>query len=78
MAIRKEVKQLGMSWEDQYGYAQAVRVDDTIYVSGQLSHDDQGNIVAPAPLDDAGKIRDHSNLEAQMRQTYKNAKKSLG
>ena len=30
MAIRKEVKGLGMPWEDQYGYAQAVKVDDTI------------------------------------------------
>jgi enamine deaminase RidA (YjgF/YER057c/UK114 family) len=78
MAIRKEVKGHGMPWEDQYGYAQAVKVDDTIYVSGQLSHDDEGNIVAPAPLDEAGKIRDHSNLEAQMRQTYRNAKKILG
>ncbi len=78
MAIRKEVKGFGMPWEDQYGYAQAVRVGDTIYVSGQLSHDDDGNIVAAAPLDEAGKIRDHSNLEAQMRQTYKNAKKILG
>ncbi len=77
MAIRKEVKGLGVPWEEQYGYAQAVKVDDTIYVSGQLSHDDEGNIVAPAPLDDAGRIRDHSNLEAQMRQTYKNAKKIL-
>ena len=78
MAIRKEMKGLGMPWEDQYGYAQAVRVDDTIYVSGQLSHDETGNFVAPAPLDDTGKIRDHSNLEAQMRQTYENAKKILG
>jgi enamine deaminase RidA (YjgF/YER057c/UK114 family) len=78
MAIRKEVKGLGMPWEDQYGYAQAVKVDNTIYVSGQLSHDDTGNFVAPAPLDETGKIIDHSNLEAQMRQTYKNAKKILG
>jgi enamine deaminase RidA (YjgF/YER057c/UK114 family) len=78
MIHRKEAKGFGMSWEDQYGYAQAIKVDDTIYVSGQLSHDDAGNIVAPAPLDDAGRIRDHSNMEAQMRQTYKNAKKILG
>jgi enamine deaminase RidA (YjgF/YER057c/UK114 family) len=78
MAIRKEVKGLGMPWEDQYGYAQAVKVDDTIYVSGQLSHDDEGNIVAGASPDGTGTIRDHSNLEAQMRQTYKNAKKILG
>jgi hypothetical protein len=34
-----------MPWEETYGYAQAVRVGDTIYVSGQLSHDDAGNII---------------------------------
>jgi enamine deaminase RidA (YjgF/YER057c/UK114 family) len=77
MALRKDVKGFGMPWEDQYGYVQALRVDDTIYVSGQLSHDEQGNIVGAAPLDDGGKIRDHSNIEPQMRQTYANAKKIL-
>ena len=77
MALRKDVKGFGMSWEEQFGYAQAVKVDDTIYVSGQLSHDDQGNMVGPAPLDDSGRIRDHSNMETQMRQTYANAKKIL-
>ncbi len=66
-----------MPWEEQYGYAQAVKVDDTIYVSGQLSHDDRGNMVGAAPLDDSGRIRDYSNMEAQMRQTYANAKKLL-
>lgn len=78
MALRKEVKGFGMPWEEQYGYCQAVKVDDTIYVSGQLSHDEQGNVVGPAPLDDHGKIRDHANMETQMRQTYANAKKILG
>jgi enamine deaminase RidA (YjgF/YER057c/UK114 family) len=77
MALRKDVKGFGMPWEDQYGYVQALKVDDTIYVSGQLSHDEQGNIVGAAPLDDSGKIRDHSNMETQMRQTYANAKKIL-
>ena len=77
MALRKEVKGFGMPWEDQYGYAQAVKVDDTIYVSGQLSHDEEGNVVGAAPLDDNGKISDHSNMETQMRQTYVNAKKIL-
>ena len=42
MSLYKDVKGFGMPWEEQYGYAQAVKVDDTIYVSGQLSHDDQG------------------------------------
>ena len=77
MNLYKDVKAFGMPWEDQYGYAQAVKVDDTIYISGQLSHDEKGNMVAPAALDDGGRIRDHSNMEAQMRQTYKNAKKIL-
>ena len=74
MTLSKDVKGFGMPWEDTYGYAQAVKVDDTIYVSGQLSHDDHGNIVGSAPLDDSGRIRDHSNMETQMRQTYANAK----
>ena len=77
MALRKDVKGFGMPWEEQYGYVQALKVDDTIYVSGQLSHDEQGNIVGAAPLDDSGTIRDHSNMETQMRQTYANAKKIL-
>lgn len=65
--MRKEVKGFGMPWEDVYGYAQAVKVDDTIYVSGQLSHDADGNMVGATPPD----------MEAQMRQTYVNAKKIL-
>jgi enamine deaminase RidA (YjgF/YER057c/UK114 family) len=78
MTRSKDAKGLGMPWEDAYGYAQAVRVDDTIYVSGQLSHDDEGNIVAPAPLGERGEILEHSGMEAQMRQTYANAAKILG
>jgi hypothetical protein len=39
----KEQASLGMPWEEQYGYAQAVKVGDTIYLSGQVSHDDEGN-----------------------------------
>jgi enamine deaminase RidA (YjgF/YER057c/UK114 family) len=77
MALLKDVKGFGMPWEEQYGYAQAVKVDDTIYVSGQLSHDDQGNMVGPAPIDESGRIHDYSNMETQMRQTYANAKKIL-
>jgi enamine deaminase RidA (YjgF/YER057c/UK114 family) len=75
--LAKEVANLGMPWEEQYGYAQAVKVGDTIYVSGQLSHDDQGNMVAPAPLDAAGKIADHGNMGAQMAQSYANIRKVL-
>ena len=43
--LTKEPTTLGMPWEEQYGYAQAVKVGDTVYLSGQVSHDDQANIL---------------------------------
>ena len=64
MALLKDVKGFGLPWEESYGFAQAVKVGDTIYVSGQLGLDDQGNMI-------------YSNMETQMRQTYANAKKIL-
>jgi len=54
-----------MPWEKEYGYAQAVKIGDTIYVSGQVSHDDDGNIVG------------QGDMEAQMRQAYANIQKLL-
>jgi non-heme chloroperoxidase len=40
MPIPKEAGTLAMPWEQSYGYAQAVRVGDTIWVSGQLFYKD--------------------------------------
>jgi 2-iminobutanoate/2-iminopropanoate deaminase len=65
MTISKEATSLGMSWEKEYGYCQAVKVDNTIYASGQVSHDDKGNIVG------------RGEMEAQMRQAYANIEKVL-
>ena len=48
-----------------------------IYVSGQLSHDDKGTMIAPAALDESGKPADFSRMEEQMRVTYANAAKLL-
>ena len=64
MALLKDVKGFGLPWEESYGFAQAVKVGDTIYVSGQLGLDEQGNMIYPT-------------METQMRQTYANAKKIL-
>ncbi|MBD2749379.1 RidA family protein [Microvirga sp. BT688] len=64
----------GVAWEKAFGYAQAIEVKDTIYVSGQLSHDSVGNLVAPADLDETGKPQSFDNMEAQIRQTYENAR----
>ncbi len=77
MPLEKQAGSLGMPWEESYGYAQAVRVGDTVWVSGQLSHDDQGNIVGAAPVDKEGRILDHGNMRVQMAQSYANAKKVL-
>ena len=65
MTINKQIKNLGVPWEKEYDYAQTVKIGDTIYVSGQVSHDDHGNIVG------------RGNMEAQMRQAYSNIKKLL-
>ena len=46
VANGKRAAYFGVPWEDAYGYAQAIKVRDTIYVSGQVSHDDKGNFVA--------------------------------
>jgi enamine deaminase RidA (YjgF/YER057c/UK114 family) len=73
----KEAAYHGIPAEDDYGYAQAIQIGNMIYVSGQLSHDDKGAIIAPAMLDEAGKPADFSMLAEQMRVTYANAAKIL-
>lgn len=65
MVINKETKSFGLPWERQYGYSQTVKVGDTIYLSGQVSHDDNGDIAS------------RGDIEAQMRQAYTNIRKLL-
>ena len=65
MSIEKEAKSLGMPWEEESGYSQAVKVGDTIYVSGQVSHDDEGNVLG------------EGDMEAQVRAAYANIVKVL-
>ncbi len=65
MSVIKEAKNLGVRWEKEFGYSQAVKVVDVIYLSGQVSHDDEGNFVGLG------------EMETQMRQAYANVKKVL-
>ena len=65
MKIDKEATGFKMPWEKEYGYSQAVKVGDTIYLSGQVSHDDKGNVLG------------EGNMEVQMRATYANVGKVL-
>jgi enamine deaminase RidA (YjgF/YER057c/UK114 family) len=59
------------------GYAQAIKIGNTIHVSGQLSYDEKGTMIAPAALDEAGRRANLSMMAEQMRVTYANAAKIL-
>lgn len=71
--LNKTFANHGVAWERVYGYNQAVKVKDVIYVSGQLGHDSDGVLLAPAMLDADGKPVEFSGMEQQMRQAYVNA-----
>jgi 2-iminobutanoate/2-iminopropanoate deaminase len=62
----KDTRSLGMPWEDEYGYSQAVKVGDTIFIAGQVSHDASGNILG------------EGDMTVQMREAYANIEKVLG
>ena len=58
MASPKEIRNHGSFIEEAYGFAQAVKVDDTVYISGQTAFLPEGRIVGVG------------DMEAQMRQAY--------
>lgn len=70
--IRKTAS-FGVPWESSYGYVQALRVNNTIFVSGQLSHTPEGELAAPVSLGTDGRPANFDSMEAQMRRTYENA-----
>lgn len=45
MTVRSREFNFGMPWESLYGYSQAVQAGDTLYISGQLSHDSAGTFI---------------------------------
>ncbi|WP_027374161.1 Rid family hydrolase [Chryseobacterium sp. UNC8MFCol] len=59
----KTAEGLGMPWEDIYGYAQAVKKGNTVWISGQLGHNKNGELA--------------EGMEEQMKQTYANIKELL-
>lgn len=71
--LKKKVVNFGVAWEGAFGYVQGIQVKDTIILSGQLSHDKDGALVAPAPLNALGKPVSFDQMEEQIRQTYRNA-----
>src|SRR5919108_5649940 len=55
----------GMPWEKLYGFAQAIQVGPTLYISGQLSHDMEANFVG------------EGDFELQVRTTFANLDRVL-
>jgi enamine deaminase RidA (YjgF/YER057c/UK114 family) len=66
VAVNKEPKNFGNFMEEAYGFSEAVKVGDTIYVSGQTAFGDDGTI---AGLDD---------MKVQMRAAYAGIERALG
>ncbi len=66
MSIEKEVQGFGSASEETYGFAPAVRVADTIYVSGQTAYSDAGHVVG------------EGDMAAQMREAYTKIAALLG
>lgn len=62
----EEMVNFGVPWENSYGYSQAVRAGNMVFISGQLSHDEQGNFIG------------EGDFEKQLRQAYANIKLLLG
>ncbi len=65
MTSERQVAYFGGEAEGRYGYAQAVRVGDTVYVSGQIARDEDGALVG------AG------DMAAQLRAVYANIARAL-
>lgn len=59
----REVQSLQMPWEEEYGYAQAVKKGNTVWISGQVGHDEKGTLA--------------EGMDAQTFLTYTNIKKLL-
>ncbi len=55
----------GVPWEQGYGYAQAIQVGPTLFISGQLSHDREANFVGDG------------DFELQVRTTFANLDRVL-
>ena len=65
MSLEKQTAFFGGDAERRYGYAQAVRVGDTVYVSGQIARSEDGALIGPG------------EMAAQMRAVYANIARAL-
>jgi 2-iminobutanoate/2-iminopropanoate deaminase len=59
----KQIQGLDMPWEKDYQYAQGVKSGNTVWLAGQLGHDDKGILA--------------EGMEAQVQLSYNNIQKLL-
>jgi enamine deaminase RidA (YjgF/YER057c/UK114 family) len=45
VSVQAKTFGFGVPWESAFTYSQALQAGDTLYISGQLSHDKEGNFV---------------------------------
>ena len=64
MSPRKRIDP-GWKWDDNFSISHAIQVGDTVYVSGQVAMDSDGNVVGPG------------DMKAQTRQALENVKALL-
>ena len=65
MKDQPETFAYGVFWEEEYGYSQAIRAGSTIYISGQLAHDAEGQFIG------------EGDFSAQLGATFNNLDKVL-
>lgn len=61
----KQIIDPGWAWDDKYNFAQAIKVGNLIFVSGQVALNSQGELVG------------RGDIKAQTRQVYENIKAIL-
>lgn len=64
-AVERKTVDPGWTWDDRLPLAQAKQVGNTVYVSGQVAYDANGNLVG------------EGDIRAQTRQVYENIKAVL-
>ena len=50
--MTREPVYANVPWPERYTYVPALRVDDTVYLSGTTGTDDEGNITAPGDIEE--------------------------
>ena len=56
MTSKRQNISSGSSYEEKYGYSRAVKVNDTVYISGTVGYNYQTNEISPDPVEQLHQI----------------------